>query len=128
MALAAACAHYGWKKLRHWYANRYRREAAQQLAALDERSAAESLIADVNRLLKLVALAAYSREEVARLSGQPWADFLNRQCDSPIFTDKQMQLLASGSYRRPEMDDLVARGLLQASLAWVQAHRGAPDA
>jgi hypothetical protein len=114
-----------WKKLRHWYANRYRREAALEIRKLADNRAADSILPQLNQLLKRVALAAYSREEVAMLSGQPWADFLNRQCAVPTFSDTQLELLATGGYRAVNVDEDGARGLLDAALLWIESHQGA---
>ena len=87
-----------------------------------------SVVGELNRLLKLVALVAYSREKVARLSGEPWAEFLSRQCEAPVFSAKQLRLLATGSYQTVSIDDAAAQGLVDASLQWVLEHRGASNA
>ena len=58
--------------LRHWYRNRYRAEATARLRRLSRDADTVELVQQVNRLLKLTALTAFSREQVARLSGAPW--------------------------------------------------------
>jgi hypothetical protein len=129
--LGLGCTVFGglaaWKKLRHWHANRYRREAALEIRKLASNPAGESLLPQVNRLLKRVALAAYSREDVAMLSGQLWADFLDQQCKAATFNDAQLELLASGSYRTLAIDEASARDLLDAAAVWIEYHRGALD-
>ncbi|MCB1676591.1 MAG: DUF4381 domain-containing protein [Halioglobus sp.] len=117
-----------WRCLRHWYRNRYRREAAARLRALSPTAGTAVRIEDINRLLKLTALVAYPRGTVARLSGEQWVDFLNRQCQSPPFSPQQTRLLALGAYRDQALDTTCARALLDASLAWVREHRGRCDA
>jgi hypothetical protein len=122
IALAALALYHGWRRLRHWYRNRYRREAATRLAQLARRGEGALLAADVNRLLKLTALAAFPREQVAQLHGVPWIEFLNRQCTSPPFNSAQADLLALGAYRAIAVDGADRTALVDSSLAWVREH------
>lgn len=126
-ALLAFIAHRGWRALRHWYRNRYRREAAARLQLLAESQPPAGLVPEINRLLKLTALAAYSREQVARLSGNDWVAFLNARCPAPPFSEEQGQLLAVASYAGGEVAPPVARQLLAASLSWVNQHENPAD-
>jgi hypothetical protein len=120
--LAGFAIHRGWKLLRHWYRNRYRREAAGQLEQLASSGSFDTLVSEVNRLLKLTALVAYSREQVARLSGQEWVDFLNSHCPNPPFSAEQGRLLALASYTGQAVEPEAGKKLLAASLAWVEQH------
>ena len=122
LAMLALALHYGWRVLKHWYRNRYRREALLRLRALANKNDPGEIIADINRVLKITAVVAYSRANVAKLSGQPWVDFLNRQCEQPPFSGEQMELLASAVYRRQETGSQHSQ-LLQASALWVEQHR-----
>ena len=88
----------------------------------------DCLAPELNRLLKLVALVAYSREAVAKLSGPAWTDFLNLQCETAAFSDDQLQLLATASYRQRDIDEAFAQGLMDAGLRWILDHRGAENA
>lgn len=117
----------GWRGLRHWYRNRYRREAAAKLQRLAAASAGPGLVADVNRLLKITAMVAYSRERVARLSGQEWVNFLNCHCRVAPFTAAQGRLLADAPYNGDPVTAQAGQQLLDAGLAWVQLHESAPD-
>ena len=118
----------GWIKLRLWYRNRYRREAAARLLELRNNANRDSLVPELNRLLKLVALVAYSREAVAKLSGADWTNFLDRQCETAAFNDDQLQFLATASYRKTDIDEVSAQGLMDAGLRWILDHRGAANA
>jgi hypothetical protein len=120
----ALAARYIFKKLRSWYQNRYRREAAQRLKKIEQITDGDRQIMELNRLLKLTALVAYSREAVAKLSGTPWVDFLNDQCITPVFTNSQMSLLGRGSYQRMDIDKAAIDALLVASARWIEEHRG----
>jgi hypothetical protein len=120
---AAFTARFFFRTFRKWYQNRYRREAVERLQKIRQSSGGDQQLMELNRLLKLTALLAYSRETVAKLSGTPWTDFLNDQCAVPVFTDSQMSLLASGSYRPMEIDQAALDGLCEASEQWIEEHR-----
>jgi hypothetical protein len=113
--------HYAWRALKHWYRNRYRREAIGRLQALAGREESKELVAEINRVLKITALAAYSRETVAKLSGDSWARFLNQQCEQPPFSTVQLELLATAAYRGQVIGG--QQRLLQASVQWVEQHQ-----
>jgi hypothetical protein len=112
------------KTLRKWHQNRYRREAAKRLQKIRQSSDGDQQLMELNRLLKLTALVAYSRETVAKLSGTPWTDFLNDQCVVPVFTNSQMFLLASGGYQTMEVDQAALDDLCDASARWIEEHLG----
>lgn len=101
-ALLLLLLRYGWRRLQHWYRNRYRREAAVRLRQL--------------------ALAGFSREHVARLSGSAWVDFLNRHCPSQPFSPDLGKLLARGVYETAAPSDATRQALLAACLEWVNQH------
>jgi hypothetical protein len=126
--LLAAVLYRAGRYAARWYRNRYRREAAARIRALPDSADPSALVAELNRLLKLTTLAAWPREDVARLSGDEWVNFLNRQCPAPAFDVRQSQLLATGAYC-PDVPDVETReNLLAASLAWVEQHRNPRDA
>ncbi len=120
--LAGFALYRGWKLLRHWYRNRYRREATARLQQLAGSRGSENLVGEINRLLKLTALAAFSRSQVARLSGEEWVSFLNSQCPSPPFSPEQGRLLALASYTGQGVAHETGQQLLAASMAWVDQH------
>ena len=126
-ALLGLAGHRLWKRWRHWYLNRYRREANNRLQQLEASANSGTLVQDINRLLKLTALAAFSREQVAKLSGEDWVDFLNRRCPGAPFTAEQGRLLALSTYRVEAIDTPAARQLLAASRSWISQHENALD-
>ena len=128
IALLLFAGHRGWRALRHWYRNRYRREAASRLRQIDIDSAGIELVAEINKLLKLAAMAAYSREAVASLYGAEWMDFLNSRCPQPAFTPDQQSLLTSGVYRQQALDASTGRSLVASSLSWIREHQEAASA
>lgn len=112
-----------WQRLRVWYHNRYRREAQRRLQQLSPDATGPDLALKVNKLLKLTAMAAYSRERVASLSGQEWVDFLQQQTAAPVFSEQQCGTLAAGMYRAQPLDNANGQNLIKASLEWVRDHR-----
>jgi hypothetical protein len=128
VVVLALAMHRGWRRLQRWHRNRYRREAAARLRQLSPATLGEQLVAEINKLLKLAAMAAYSRESVAGLYGENWTRFLNRQCADATFSAEQAALLATGAYRPVALDSATADALLEASLAWIRQHREPADA
>jgi hypothetical protein len=120
--LLALLLRYSWRRLHHWYHNRYRREAIARLQQFANTGDQESWLTELNKLLKITAIAAFSRELVARLSGEEWADFLNGHCTAPPFSPEQQNLLATGAYRKTTLEDNTRQQLLAASLTWVRTH------
>ncbi len=119
-----------YRRLRHWYANRYRREA---LAALEELRSGpgDKLPAALSDLLKRSALAAFPRREVAGLYGEAWVGFLNRHCDQPLFVGSSARALSLDQYeigRAAPLSSGEQEALLCACRQWLQQHRGPADA
>lgn len=127
-AVSALLLRIAWKKMRRYYRNRYRREAQRRLRALAQAEPGEDWLVALNRLLKLTALAGFSRAEVAPLTGVEWVDFLNRRCATPVFTGQQRRLLAQGPYLQAVPGATEREQLLQASAEWIEHHRGRDDA
>ncbi len=125
LGLALGAGYLGWRRLVHWYRNRYRGEAIAQLRRLDA-SAATAM--EVNRLLKLAALAAFPRQQVASLWGEQWVHFLNAQCPAPVFDDAQGELLALAAYTGRPLDRDSSDALLRAGIEWLRQHRNPFDA
>ena len=126
LAATVLVLHFVWRGARKWHRNRYRKEAIQQLRALDPQSNSDQLVSAINRVLKLAALVAYSRTNVAQLAGGDWVEFLNRQCEQPPFATEQAYMLAVSTYRGDAIEPESARQILEASVRWLQLHRG-PD-
>jgi hypothetical protein len=124
LGLLLLAGYYGWKRLGHWYRNRYRGEAINKLRQLPDSG---NTAVEVNRLLKLTALATFSREQVASLSGQQWVNFLNAQCPEPVFDSVQSELLALATYTGQPVTADAGRALLQASLTWIEQHKNPYD-
>ena len=114
----------GAKRLRRWHHNRYRREAINRLVHVSGRSF--SIVA-LNKLLKLTALSAFPREQVARLSGEEWVSFLNRQCEPPPFYPALGKIIAEGAYRQSRLTHANREALVAAALSWIRDHKSPHD-
>jgi len=105
---------------------RFRRRVLQdleQLSKQDARSGRATLSARVSALLKRVALARYSRSDVAALSGRAWLAFLDRTGGGGKFEHGPGQVLASGPYA-PDCDPGTpiedGEALIELSKSWVR--------
>lgn len=115
-------AHRGIRLTKKWHANRYRREARKRLAQLSNTSSGGQFLHELNKLLKLTAIAAYSREQVAQLSGSAWTTFLNAQCANAPFTPAHSDWLAQGPYAQSTPDDETCAALTSAAVQWINSH------
>jgi hypothetical protein len=116
-----------WRRWREWHRNRYRREALARLSELGQHGTDANFPGQINELLKLTALAAWSRTRVASLCGQDWVDFLNQNCQPAPFQSPLAELLATGPYATAVLDADTGRRLLAASRTWIVEHRGPAD-
>jgi hypothetical protein len=91
---------HGWRLGRRWFRNRYRREALTRLTAIKSRPSLEA----INALLKLTAIAASSRKEVASLTGTRWCRWLQGRTPAPLFSDDTLTLLGESLYAPVDLD------------------------
>ena len=121
IALAALLV-LGYLLLRRYRANAYRREALARLQLLRQQYPHERdrsvYLAELNALLKSVALRAYPRRDIAASSGQQWLEFLNGSSKSGERFDNN---LVDGAYRRdcPRID---LEQTQRAAATWIRHH------
>jgi len=123
----------GWRALRRYRANRYRREALVELSALESSVDAGNeqrvrALASATVLLKRTALAAWPREQVAALSGEGWGRFLGANAGSAPDAARTLATLVNDiEYRGAEALAAVsandARAFLGACRLWIAGHR-----
>ena len=110
---------------RHWRDNRYRREAIKEINELlndwHYHQDDKVYLISLQELLKRVALTAFSRDDVASLTGEAWVQFLDRSSNSHDFSVGEMELLVDGNYK----PNLVVNVYLMQSLAtrWIKRHQ-----
>jgi hypothetical protein len=78
LLLVLALAAGGWRWLRRYRANRYRREALAALAQIEAHLNDAAALRELPALVKRVALSFAPREQVAALSGEQWLGFIDR--------------------------------------------------
>jgi len=104
----------------------YRRAAVQQLNLLfsdyQQPQQSHEISAQLNRLLKAVAQQSYSAEQVSRLTGTQWLNFLDSGANMQSFAQGPGQILASAPYdKNSEINDATA--LKQCCTQWIRRHR-----
>jgi hypothetical protein len=115
--------------LKHYRADRYRREALGDVAELERdirnpvtRSQAIRSLAEI---LKRVALAAWPRNEVASLSGEAWTRFI-RDRSGGKSGDTLQKMLNDLEYRSDESISALppdfAEDLIVAARQWIGGH------
>ena len=97
---------YVWLAFLKWRANRARRIALRELAALsreyEQTGDGTRLAKDLSELLRRALLAYAPRKDVAGLTGERWLAWLDRGLDEPVFENGAGRLISSLPYRDPE--------------------------
>jgi hypothetical protein len=116
------------RAVKRWWQNRYRREALRQLALVQEQAdnQLQDVVAMLPYYLKVTALQAYSRQDVASLSGTAWLMFLDTHYSGPSFSTGVGQKLLSVAYlprRQWQLNDQESDTLIRMSRRWIAEHR-----
>lgn len=117
--------------LRHLQKNRYRQVALRELKTLEkdfkhQQDFSAATLAELSQLLRRCALHRYGSQEVARLSGDQWLQFLQNKVPDLGFSGATALLLTDAVYQHP--DNLQASGqeitaLINMSKQWIRAHK-----
>jgi hypothetical protein len=102
-------------RVRRWLADRYRRDALRELPRL----APDQLSA----LLKRTALAAWPRENVASLSGEPWLKFLNESAGQALFQSAPGNRLEEIALHPVDLSVQNEMELRRLAAEWIRRHR-----
>ena len=94
-------------------AEAYRRQALREIAAEGVDAA------ELARIVRRAALAAFPREQVASLHGEKWLAFLDETIGGRVFRDGAGRALATAPYRGDEADPELAR----VAEDWIRRHR-----
>ncbi len=119
----------GLRWIKHYRANRYRREALAELDQIHQRARVPEdrrmALSELAVLIKRVALVAYPRTEVASLSGDAWRHFLNLSGQTAVVTPETTQLMADAVYGAADDSTITedaVRELFSAAEVWVRGH------
>jgi len=97
-----------WKRYQHYRRTNWRPEAREIINTLRtdiENRRYDRVLSECSRLVRRVALARDSREEVASLTGKAWLLKLDALSDSTEFTKGAGRLLGSAQYRKGNIED-----------------------
>jgi hypothetical protein len=109
-----------WRVTAYWLRNRYRRAALVELDAIEKRGPRTQRTAALAELVKRVALAAYSRERVASVSGSEWLAFLDASGQTDQFVRGDGRILTTCYDPQPGE---AGPGLFAAVRHWIRHHR-----
>ena len=115
-----------WAK--RWWRNRYRSEALRQLDQVQQQASGQlqDVVAVLPYYIKVTALQAYPRADVASLSGPDWLAFLDANYSGPSFSGDRGKKLLSVSYLPREqwqLNDTESNALIKMSRQWIAKHR-----
>jgi len=118
------------RRARRFVADRYRREALRECAALEARLESESrraaALVELAVLLKRTALSAWPRAEVASLSGRTWIEFLRRHGGRASVDERIARLLDDAEYQPGSLASVSPQDAHACALAvrdWIECHR-----
>jgi hypothetical protein len=113
-----------------WRRQAYRRAGLRELrdiaACLGNAPERPAALVDLAALLKRVALVAYTREQVAALSGDAWLTFLDRTGGTAQFTTGPGAVLGTVSSRpglAAVLDATQVKALVATAQDWLRRHR-----
>jgi len=107
--------------------NRYRRQAIEKLSVLfidySQHNNDRELLAQVNGLLKAVAIKRYSAQKCAGLSGSQWLRFLERSCENNKAIDSKVFTHLTSIYSADVTINAAQRQqLLSTATLWLKKH------
>ena len=113
-----------------WWHNRYRREVLRQLSSVQREAGnrLQDVVAVLPYYMKVTALQAYPRQDVAALSGDDWLMFLDSHYSGPSFSGGLGIKLLRVAYLPTEqwqLDDSESFALIGMSRHWIARHTGA---
>jgi hypothetical protein len=115
---------------RRWWHNRYRREVLRQLTSVQTQAdnRLQDVLAALPYYMKVTALHAYPRKDVASLSGENWLLFLDSHYSGPPFSGGIGEKLLAVAYLPPRQWQLTEQEsyeLIEMSRRWIAKHREA---
>lgn len=110
-------------RLNKWFKyNKPKKQAIKLLKRLRNAPDTQSKLTQVALLLKRVGIQYHGAQQVAKLSGRRWIDFLNKTSrKSPLFTAQSTDLLTKSMYEnKPKLNANQLSLLIQQSETWIK--------
>lgn len=101
--------------------NRYRREAIKQIIELQQSSQEESILNQVLVILRLTAISAFGRKQVAQLSGKEWINFLDSKVKNKLFANYD-SFIQGFVYKGVVPEKNKVDEIIQLSIKWIKTH------
>lgn len=124
LLLVTYAIHFSVKRYKNYQKDLYRRDALERILSF-ERSKSSAL--ELISLAKIVGFSAYGREEIAKLSGESWWEFmeLNSKVKIPQTLKSEIdKLLYRSDYQLEETTYDEIAGMVK---IWIETHRVVDD-
>jgi Domain of unknown function (DUF4381) len=99
---------------RHWWKNRYRREAIREIQSAP--------LAELSEILKRTALITWPRSRVASLTGKSWLDFLADSSGLREFESAPGDRIEIAAISKPSSNTHDEQRLRELASDWVKKH------
>ena len=112
------------KWFKRYRENAYRREALKNLAIIEDKFSGQQDVLcmnDVLILLKLVAIKAFGRQQVAQLYGNDWLEFLESKGKNTPFTQYKHNI-SNTLYDTIAVDMKGLEEVIELSEKWIKTH------
>lgn len=118
------CCYLTLRLIKRYRQNAYRRQALKELTQISSSNSNNQLHLQLSELLvilKMVALKAYGRKNVATLYGKPWLLFLESKAKNTPFS-KYEAIISGTIYENAKPDIQELNELKNLSKKWIQTH------
>lgn len=118
------CYYLTFRLIKRYRQNAYRRQALKELTQINPSNSNNQLNLQLSELLvilKMVALKAYGRKNVATLYGKPWLLFLESKAKNTPFS-KYEGIISRTIYENAKPDIKELSELKNLSKKWIQTH------
>lgn len=116
----------GYRRFRHWQANRYRGAALTALAEIERLwgQGDPNGLSCIPVLLKRTAMQAFGRRGIAELTGDVWLTFLDQTGQTTDFTQGPGRVISTLAYQKSDAcSDEQALEIMLAARHWIKGHK-----
>jgi len=117
--------HLAWKRYKLYKKEQYKRDALAELSGLREQSKMNSI--RLLSLAKRVAISAYERENIAKLSEDAWWDFMQTHSKAKISTELRKNIHTLLYEEDANVYDNLHAHVLNVVSEWIKTHKVLSD-